>query len=112
MYDDEHTHSHGTAMTDPKPRVEIRYCPRCRWLMRAGWMAQELLSTFEDALSEVALIPSSVGGHFEVRVGDAVVWDRKAEGGFPQPKDIKQRVRDIVQPGRDLGHTDGQSQQP
>ena len=26
-----------------KPRVEIEYCTQCRWLLRAAWMAQELL---------------------------------------------------------------------
>ncbi|HXS29597.1 MAG TPA: Rdx family protein, partial [Steroidobacteraceae bacterium] len=27
--------------------VEIHYCVQCRWLLRASWMAQELLSTFD-----------------------------------------------------------------
>jgi selenoprotein W-related protein len=47
-----------------KPRVEITYCTGCRWLLRAAWMAQELLSTFSDELGEVALRPGS-GGVFE-----------------------------------------------
>ncbi|MGL5495811.1 MAG: Rdx family protein, partial [Aeromonas sobria] len=29
-----------------KPRIEIRYCTLCRWMLRAAWLAQELLSTF------------------------------------------------------------------
>lgn len=28
------------------PRIEIVYCTQCRWLLRAGWTAQELLTTF------------------------------------------------------------------
>ena len=36
-------------------RVEIEYCTQCRWLMRAAWMAQELLTTFEAEIGEVAL---------------------------------------------------------
>jgi selenoprotein W-related protein len=87
------------------PRVEIIYCRQCRWLMRAAWMGQELLTTFEEDIGEVALIPGT-GGIFEVRVGDRVVWSRKAEGGFPEIKVLKQRLRDEVAPDKDLGHSD------
>ena len=90
----------------PKPRVEIEYCTRCRWLLRAGWMAQEILSTFDDEIGEVALRPNAAGGVFEIRVGDAVVWSRKKEGRFPDIVELKQRVRDVVAPERDLGHVD------
>ena len=34
------------------PRVVIEYCPKCRWLLRAAWIAQELLTTFENELAE------------------------------------------------------------
>ncbi len=44
-----------------EPRLEIEYCTQCRWLLRAAWTAQELLTTFEKELEEVALIPG--GGH-------------------------------------------------
>ena len=40
-----------------QPRIDIVYCTQCRWLLRATWMAQELLTTFEDELGEVALAP-------------------------------------------------------
>ena len=87
------------------PRVEIVYCRQCRWLMRAAWMAQELLTTFEGELGEVALVPGT-GGIFEVRVDGQSVWSRKAEGRFPEAKELKQRVRDRVAPDKDLGHSD------
>lgn len=84
----------------------IAYCPRCRWLLRAAWLAQELLSTFADELGEVALAPAGQGV-FEIRTGDGtVVWSRAGEGRFPEPKELKQRVRDTLFPGRDLGHAD------
>lgn len=35
-----------------------------------------------------------------------MLWDRKAEGGFPETKELKDRVRNIIEPGRDLGHID------
>jgi selenoprotein W-related protein len=86
-------------------RVAIEYCTQCRWLLRAGWMAQELLSTFGAGLSEVALIPGS-GGVFRITVDDEQIWERKADGGFPDIAVLKQRVRDRVDPDRDLGHID------
>lgn len=88
------------------PRVEIQYCTGCRWLLRAGWMAQELLSTFEGELGEVALIPDSTGGAFEITIDGQLVWSRRDQGRFPEPKELKQRVRDLVAPERDLGHID------
>lgn len=88
-----------------KPRVEIAYCTQCRWLLRAAWLAQELLMTFEDELGEVALLPGA-GGVFEVRVESELIWSRKTEGRFPETKEIKQRVRDRITPDRSLGHSD------
>jgi selenoprotein W-related protein len=88
------------------PRVEIEYCTQCRWLLRAAWMAQELLSTFEAELGEVALLPGREPGIFEVRIGGSCVFSRAREGGFVEIKDLKRRVRDRVAPDRDLGHVD------
>ena len=88
------------------PRLEIEYCTQCRWLLRAAWMAQELLTTFQDELGEVALVPGT-GGVFQIRVAGELIWDRKAQGGFPEIKELKQLVRDRVAPGRDLGHSEG-----
>ncbi|WP_040791792.1 SelT/SelW/SelH family protein [Nocardia paucivorans] len=87
------------------PRVAIEYCTRCRWLPRASWMAQELLETFATELDEVALIPGT-GGIFRITVDSDQVWERKADGGFPDIAVLKQRVRDRVAPNRDLGHVD------
>jgi selenoprotein W-related protein len=89
-----------------KPEVEIEYCPGCRWLLRAGWTAQELLTTFEAELEAVRLRPSSIGGCFIVRVDGALLWDRAAEGRFPEMKELKQLLRDRIAPERDLGHSD------
>ena len=86
-------------------RVEIEYCTGCRWMLRAAWMAQELLQTFEADLAEVALKPGS-GGVFEIRANGETVWSRKEEGGFPEIKELKKRVRDRVAPGRSLGHSE------
>ena len=86
-------------------RVEIEYCTQCRWLLRAGWVAQELLTTFEAEIGEVALIPG-IGGVFEVRANGQTVWSRKAEGRFPEPRELKQRVRDRIAPEKVLGHAD------
>jgi selenoprotein W-related protein len=74
-------------------------------MLRAAWTAQELLTTFEADLKEVALQPAS-GGVFEVRLDGATIWSRKAEGRFPEMKELKQRVRDRIDPERSLGHSD------
>lgn len=88
-----------------KNRIEIRYCTQCNWLLRSAWMAQELLSTFNTELGEVALVPGS-GGIFEIRVDDTLIWSREQDDGFPDIKVLKARVRDVVAPERELGHID------
>ncbi len=87
------------------PRIAITYCTQCNWMLRAAWVAQELLTTFGQDIGEVALVPGT-GGIFEITCNGDVIWERKRDGGFPQPKEIKQRVRDLVWPERDLGHSD------
>lgn len=89
-----------------KPTVSIEYCPRCGWLLRSAWLAQELLTTFEKDLERLELIPSPVSGTFQIRVGSERVWCREADGGFPQAAELKRRVRDQIAPGRPLGHSD------
>ncbi len=88
-----------------KPRVEIEYCTQCHWLLRAAWLAQELLTTFEKELGGVTLVPGA-GGVFEVRVNGETIWSRKAEARFPDAKELKQRLRDRVAPEKDLGHSE------
>jgi selenoprotein W-related protein len=91
-------------VTTREPRLEIEYCTQCRWLLRAAWVAQELLTTFQRELGEVALVPG-VGGVFEVRLGEETLWSRGAQG-LPDLAELKRLVRDRVAPGRDLGHSD------
>jgi selenoprotein W-related protein len=86
-------------------RIVITYCTQCQWLLRAGWMAQELLQTFGQDIGEVALVPGA-GGIFTVTVDGKLIWDRKEQEGFPDAKVLKQLVRDQIDPGRDLGHAD------
>ena len=89
-------------------RIEIVYCRQCRWLMRSAWMAQELLTTFDQEISELVLKPGS-GGIFEIRANGALIWSREVEGRFPEITELKQRVRDHIAPGRSLGHADRKS---
>ena len=87
------------------PRIVITFCTQCHWLLRAAWMAQELLSTFGTDLGEVALSPGT-GGVFRIEYDGLTIWDRKQDGGFPDVKTLKQRVRDHLDPERPLGHID------
>ena len=89
-------------------RITITYCTQCRWLLRAAWMAQELLTTFDADLEEVALRPGT-GGIYEVRLNDELIFSRKEAGRFPEAKELKQLVRDRIDPERDLGHSDRRS---
>jgi selenoprotein W-related protein len=95
-----------TANRDPvKPRIVITYCTQCHWLLRSAWMAQELLSTFSVDLGEVALVPGT-GGVFQIAYDGDIIWERQRDGGFPDVKTLKQRVRDLLDPDRNLGHVD------
>lgn len=90
-------------------QVEIQYCTQCRWLLRAAWLAQELLSTFEQDLNAVSLAPGT-GGVFVVRLNGDVIFSRKEAGRFPESKELKQLIRDVIDPARDLGHSDTKRQ--
>lgn len=92
-------------MTDSKPFITITYCTLCHWMLRSAWMAQELLSTFGEDLGGVTLVPTR-GGVFTVCYDGETIWDRKIDGGFPDSKALKKRVRDRLDPARDLGHID------
>ena len=85
--------------------IDITYCTQCRWLLRAAWLAQELLTTFEQDLTSVALKPGT-NGIFEITVNQQVIFSRKDAERFPEAKEIKQLVRDLIDPTRDLGHSD------
>ena len=89
-----------------KPLITIEYCPKCHWLLRAAYMAQELLTTFEEDLQGITLIPSEVSGRYTINIDNKILFDRKREGRFPEIKELKQLVRDAVHPGKSLGHSD------
>src|SRR5690242_10026715 len=92
-----------------KPAITIEYCPKCHWLLRAAYMAQELLITFEGELQSVSLKPSEINGRYSITINDKKICDRNEYGGFPQIKELKQMVRDVVAPGKSLGHADTKS---
>lgn len=85
--------------------IEIEYCTQCRWLLRAAWMAQELLLTFESDIGRVSLVPGT-GGIFDVRLNGVLLYSRKVMQRFPESKELKQLIRDQIDPDRPLGHSD------
>jgi selenoprotein W-related protein len=93
------------------PNVAITYCRLCGWLLRASWMAQELLTTFAEELGSVTLAPDDTGGVFDIRLDGKLLWSRKEHGRFPDIKELKQLVRDHVAPERGLGHSDAKAAQ-
>ncbi|KAJ5964096.1 uncharacterized protein N7479_003972 [Penicillium vulpinum] len=118
LIDSKSEDSEKTAPVDVHlPRISIQFCTQCRWMLRAAYFAQELLSTFSTDLGEVALVPKT-GGVFtvtiwhgtmnegEITTQEIILWDRKRDGGFPEVKALKSLVRNVIAPERDLGHTD------
>ena len=97
----------GTCLSWPRAnrKSSSLNCTQCQWLLRAAWLAQELLSTFGDDLGKVSLVPGT-GGVFHISCDEVQIWERKVDGGFPEAKILKQRVRDQIDPDRDLGHND------
>lgn len=89
-----------------KPIICIEYCPKCNWLLRAAYFAQELLTTFSEDVKAVQLQPSDTAGKFSIYINDAQIFDRKEAGGFIEIKALKQLVRDYVNPDKPLGHSD------
>ncbi|KAG7096635.1 hypothetical protein E1B28_004052 [Marasmius oreades] len=111
-----------TTFVFPKPfesnTITIEFCDRCRWLHRATWIQTELFVTFgPSVIGTIILVPrisDETAGRFRVWLSmpgteqsqPILVWDRKVEGGFPELKVLKQRIRDRVQPEKSLGHSD------
>ncbi len=93
-------------MNEAKPIVVIEYCPKCGWLLRAAYMAQELLTTFSEELRGVLLQPSAVSGRYTIFLNEESLFDRKEQGRFPEIKELKRLVRDKACPGKSLGHSD------
>ncbi|SON56533.1 selT/selW/selH selenoprotein domain protein [Hartmannibacter diazotrophicus] len=91
--------------SEQKPTVTIAYCRQCHWLPRAAWMAQEVLHTFSEEVGAVTLIPGT-GGIYEVHCDGNLIWERKRDGGFPDAAELKRRIRNLIDPDRDLGHVD------
>ena len=84
--------------------IEIEYCTKCRWLLRASWIAQELLSTLSEDIRGVSLISGNEAGIFEIRCGRDIIWERGKKKGLPEIKELKRKVRDVVATDKDLGH--------
>ena len=93
-------------MNEMKPTITIEYCPKCGWLLRAAYMAQELLTTFANDIAAVTLKPSEEGGRYIIYLEEEIVFDRKTHGGFAEIKEIKRMIRDFVNPEKSLGHSD------
>lgn len=96
----------GSLGVEGKQIVRIEYCQKCRWMLRAAWMAQELLSAFDQELGGVTLAPGEEAGVFDISIGSQLIWSRKLQNRFPDIKELKQLVRDTVAPEKDLGHAD------
>ena len=109
--------SSSTPSSNEHVHISIEYCSGCQWMLRSTWVASELFTTFarEKKMASITLLPKSPplspGGVFRVISKtdlnvEKVLWDRSIEGRFPEAKEVKQAVRDVVNPDKDLGHSD------
>ena len=67
---------------------------------------QELFTTFQEELTSIALVQGT-GGIYDIYLNDVLLFSRKQESRFPEIKELKQLVRDRINPERDLGHIEG-----
>ena len=88
-----------------KAAITITYCSQCNWMLRASWMAQELLHTFSTDIASVTLVPGT-GGSSRSMSTVSRSGERKQDGGFPDAAELKRRVRDVCFPEKPLGHVD------
>lgn len=93
-----------------KPIISIEYCMKCGWLLRAAYMAQEILTTFSEDVRGVMLQPAEISGTYSICVNEKMIFDRKEMGRFPEIKELKQIIRDEISPGKSLGHSDRKSE--
>ena len=89
-----------------KPVIEIEYCPKCNWMLRAAYMSQEILSSFTEDIHGVLLIPSEIAGRYTIGKENKQIFERKRAGRFSEIKELKQLIGDIVAPEKSLGHSD------
>ena len=89
-----------------KPTIIIEYCPKCGWLLRSAYMAQEILTTFTEDVEAVSLKPAEVSGTFTIDINGEILFDRRERGRFPEIKELKQLIRDKINPEKSLGHSD------
>ncbi|MCW3108450.1 MAG: SelT/selW/selH selenoprotein [Segetibacter sp.] len=93
-----------------KPIVSIEYCPKCGWLLRAAYMAQEILTTFSEDVKAVSIQPAEVSGTYIISINEEIIFDRTKMGRFPEIKELKQLIRDKIKPDKSLGHSDKKPQ--
>ncbi len=75
-------------------------------MLRAAYMAQEILTTFTDEIHGILLQPSEINGRYTVCINGREVFDRKRAGHLPEIKVLKLLIREVVAPEKNLGHSD------
>lgn len=80
-------------MASKPVKVTITYCAECGYEPQTLELAGALMKAFGAKLSGIELIPWH-DGSFDVLIGGELVHSMYREGGFPEPADIIQAVRD------------------
>ncbi|KAF4121209.1 Rdx family [Geosmithia morbida] len=93
------------AAVGPLPRVTIQFCTQCKWMLRAAYVALQP-STGGTFIVTIDTADTTAATNTTNTIRSTLLWDRRNDGGFPETKELKRRVRDVIEPGRHLGHVD------
>jgi selenoprotein W-related protein len=91
----------GWLMTDANDRplrIAITYCAPCQFLARATWIAQELLTTFQDYTQSLELVPGR-GGTLDITVNGKVVFSKHDSGRYPEMRELKESIAAYLDDG-------------
>ena len=72
-------------------QIHLRYCSSCNYEPHAVSLAAKLLVQYKRQISGLELEPS-VGGCFELTVGDELIFSKLETGLFPEDGDIIKQV--------------------
>lgn len=87
-----------TNPTERPLRISISYCAPCQFLSRATWIAQELLTTFQEYTQSLELVPSR-GGVLDITVNGTIVFSKHQAGRYPELRELRESTAALLDAG-------------
>ena len=85
--------SGGSDAQSAHVRVAVEFSMTSGTLMRATWIAQELISEFHRDIVDVGLIPRSSENTFNIWIGGKIAWSRGVGQPLPDYDHLRPMVR-------------------